>query len=141
VCRHHAYVYATLIVFFFNDTATTEIYTEKIVGSVRCVEEAATGTTAAMTRGDASQYVLRELQIDKAHEIATGKDVLVAMIDSEIDSKHPDLGGTVSKSFDALGSTEGLHGHGTAIAGIIAGHARLTGAAHLFDPETQKAIG
>src|SRR5665254_16841 len=24
-------------VFFFNDTATTEIYTRKIVGSVRCV--------------------------------------------------------------------------------------------------------
>ncbi len=23
--------------FFFNDTATTEIYTRKIVGSVRCV--------------------------------------------------------------------------------------------------------
>eukprot|EP01015_Nassula_variabilis_P022038 TRINITY_DN399_c0_g1_i3.p2 TRINITY_DN399_c0_g1~~TRINITY_DN399_c0_g1_i3.p2 ORF type:complete len:150 (+),score=61.35 TRINITY_DN399_c0_g1_i3:3-452(+) len=27
------------IVFFFNDTATTEIYTEQIVGSVRCVQE------------------------------------------------------------------------------------------------------
>ncbi len=24
-------------VFFFNDTATTEIYTETIVGSVRCI--------------------------------------------------------------------------------------------------------
>eukprot|EP01016_Furgasonia_blochmanni_P047145 TRINITY_DN68_c0_g1_i5.p2 TRINITY_DN68_c0_g1~~TRINITY_DN68_c0_g1_i5.p2 ORF type:complete len:117 (-),score=2.93 TRINITY_DN68_c0_g1_i5:228-578(-) len=28
--------------FFFNDTATTEIYTEQIVGSVRCVQETAT---------------------------------------------------------------------------------------------------
>jgi len=26
-----------LLDFFFNDTATTEIYTRKIVGSVRCV--------------------------------------------------------------------------------------------------------
>eukprot|EP00831_Metopus_contortus_P003328 TRINITY_DN11232_c0_g1_i4.p3 TRINITY_DN11232_c0_g1~~TRINITY_DN11232_c0_g1_i4.p3 ORF type:complete len:105 (+),score=14.47 TRINITY_DN11232_c0_g1_i4:45-359(+) len=26
-------------VFFFNDTATTEIYTRSIVGSVRCVQE------------------------------------------------------------------------------------------------------
>ena len=25
------------VLFFFNDTATTEIYTESIVGSVRCV--------------------------------------------------------------------------------------------------------
>jgi len=30
--------------FFFNDTATTEIYTEEIVGSVRCGEE--TGLSA-----------------------------------------------------------------------------------------------
>eukprot|EP01015_Nassula_variabilis_P025734 TRINITY_DN504_c0_g3_i5.p1 TRINITY_DN504_c0_g3~~TRINITY_DN504_c0_g3_i5.p1 ORF type:complete len:151 (+),score=25.91 TRINITY_DN504_c0_g3_i5:1-453(+) len=28
-----------IYVFFFNDTATTEIYTEQIVGSVRCVQE------------------------------------------------------------------------------------------------------
>eukprot|EP00831_Metopus_contortus_P030868 TRINITY_DN2525_c0_g1_i2.p6 TRINITY_DN2525_c0_g1~~TRINITY_DN2525_c0_g1_i2.p6 ORF type:complete len:108 (+),score=23.89 TRINITY_DN2525_c0_g1_i2:3-326(+) len=27
--------------FFFNDTATTEIYTRSIVGSVRCVQETA----------------------------------------------------------------------------------------------------
>eukprot|EP01015_Nassula_variabilis_P020232 TRINITY_DN3491_c0_g1_i6.p2 TRINITY_DN3491_c0_g1~~TRINITY_DN3491_c0_g1_i6.p2 ORF type:complete len:109 (-),score=46.02 TRINITY_DN3491_c0_g1_i6:147-473(-) len=27
------------MIFFFNDTATTEIYTEQIVGSVRCVQE------------------------------------------------------------------------------------------------------
>eukprot|EP01016_Furgasonia_blochmanni_P012482 TRINITY_DN1617_c0_g1_i12.p1 TRINITY_DN1617_c0_g1~~TRINITY_DN1617_c0_g1_i12.p1 ORF type:complete len:130 (-),score=2.77 TRINITY_DN1617_c0_g1_i12:68-457(-) len=31
----------SLDVFFFNDTATTEIYTEQIVGSVRCVQETA----------------------------------------------------------------------------------------------------
>eukprot|EP00825_Cyclidium_porcatum_P001869 TRINITY_DN1086_c0_g1_i12.p3 TRINITY_DN1086_c0_g1~~TRINITY_DN1086_c0_g1_i12.p3 ORF type:complete len:146 (-),score=55.82 TRINITY_DN1086_c0_g1_i12:715-1152(-) len=29
----------TMIFFFFNDTATTEIYTLHIVGSVRCVQE------------------------------------------------------------------------------------------------------
>ena len=33
-------------VFFFNDTATTEIYTRSLVGSVRCVEE-----TGAKRRG------------------------------------------------------------------------------------------
>ena len=26
-----------VVVFFFNDTATTEIYTRSLVGSVRCV--------------------------------------------------------------------------------------------------------
>eukprot|EP00831_Metopus_contortus_P014454 TRINITY_DN15984_c0_g2_i1.p2 TRINITY_DN15984_c0_g2~~TRINITY_DN15984_c0_g2_i1.p2 ORF type:complete len:100 (+),score=33.04 TRINITY_DN15984_c0_g2_i1:89-388(+) len=29
--------------FFFNDTATTEIYTRSIVGSVRCVQETVPG--------------------------------------------------------------------------------------------------
>eukprot|EP00831_Metopus_contortus_P004387 TRINITY_DN11620_c0_g1_i2.p2 TRINITY_DN11620_c0_g1~~TRINITY_DN11620_c0_g1_i2.p2 ORF type:complete len:120 (-),score=19.36 TRINITY_DN11620_c0_g1_i2:147-506(-) len=33
---HFCYV---LFFFFFNDTATTEIYTRSIVGSVRCVQE------------------------------------------------------------------------------------------------------
>eukprot|EP00831_Metopus_contortus_P029401 TRINITY_DN24191_c0_g1_i5.p2 TRINITY_DN24191_c0_g1~~TRINITY_DN24191_c0_g1_i5.p2 ORF type:complete len:103 (-),score=22.51 TRINITY_DN24191_c0_g1_i5:440-748(-) len=28
-----------MVFFFFNDTATTEIYTRSIVGSVRCVQE------------------------------------------------------------------------------------------------------
>ena len=30
-------IFGRLIFFFFNDTATTEIYTRSIVGSVRCV--------------------------------------------------------------------------------------------------------
>jgi len=55
--------------------------------------------------------------------------VLVAVIDSGIDVTHPALTGVVEKSYDALNSNEGPHSHGTSIAGIIAGHARLTGAA------------
>ena len=61
--------------------------------------------------------------------LARGDNVLVAVIDSGIDPNHPALTGVVEKSFDALDSSEGPHSHGTAIAGIIAGHARLTGAA------------
>mgnify|MGYP007068769747 CR=1 FL=1 len=32
-----SYLLVVLVFFFFNDKATTEIYTELIVGSVRCV--------------------------------------------------------------------------------------------------------
>ncbi len=123
---------------------------ENIVASVQpnyyfTLQDAA----VAVTRGDPSQYVLRELQIDKAHEIATGKDVLVAMIDSEIDSKHPDLGGTVTKSFDALGGGETPHLHGTEMAGAIGAHGKLLGiapdarilAAHAFDDTAGIAKG
>jgi subtilisin family serine protease len=105
--------------------------------------------TPALSRGDASQYVLRELRIGKAHQIATGKDVLVAVIDSEIDSKHPDLGGTVTKNFDALGGSEAPHLHGTEMAGAIGAHGKLLGiapdvqilAAHAFDDTAGIAKG
>jgi subtilisin family serine protease len=92
-------------------------------------------------QGDAAQYVLAELQIDKTHQIATGKDVPVAVIDSQIDAKHPDLDGTIVKSFDALGGDAAPHLHGTEIAGAIAAHGKLIGiasgaqvlAVHAFD--------
>jgi hypothetical protein len=105
--------------------------------------------TPALARGDASQYVLRELQIGKAHQIATGKDVLVAVIDSEIDRKHPDLGSTVTKNFDALGGSEAPRLHGTEMAGAIGAHGKLLGiapdvqilAAHAFDDTAGIAKG
>jgi hypothetical protein len=85
--------------------------------------------TPAATQGDASQYVLDKLHIKQAHQIATGKGILVAVIDSEIDAKHPDLDGTITKSFDALGGEETPDQHGTAMAGAIAAHGKLLGIA------------
>jgi hypothetical protein len=87
--------------------------------------QAAPGAPAA----DSAQYALAKLRLDEAHGLARGDKMLVAVIDSGIDVNHPALTGVIEKSFDALDSLEGPHGHGTAIAGIIAGHARLTGAA------------
>ena len=51
------------------------------------------------------------------------------MINSGIDIKHPELAGSIVASFDALGSKEGPHFHGTGIAGVIVAHARLMGSA------------
>ena len=51
------------------------------------------------------------------------------MIDSGIDVKHPELANSIADSFDALGSKEGPHVHGTGVAGAIAAHARLMGSA------------
>ena len=55
------------------------------------------------------------------------------MIDSGIDAKHPEFANSIADSFDALGSKEGPHVHGTGVAGAIAAHARLMGSA----PEAQ----
>ena len=85
--------------------------------------------TAGGTQGDPAQYVLGKLQIDQAHQIATGKDVPVAVIDSDIDVAHPDLGGTTVKSFNALGGDVKPQQHGTAMAGAIVSHGKLEGIA------------
>jgi hypothetical protein len=84
---------------------------------------------AVPAAGDPAQYVLGKLRLSEAHALATGDKVLVAVIDSGIDLGHPELQGKVAGSFDALGKTEKPHAHGTAIAGAIAAHARLLGAA------------
>eukprot|EP00831_Metopus_contortus_P018426 TRINITY_DN17861_c0_g1_i2.p1 TRINITY_DN17861_c0_g1~~TRINITY_DN17861_c0_g1_i2.p1 ORF type:complete len:109 (+),score=34.35 TRINITY_DN17861_c0_g1_i2:31-357(+) len=49
-----------LLFFFFNDTATTEIYTRSIVGSVRCVQE--TGTWE-IPEGEEIEDVPEKLQV------------------------------------------------------------------------------
>jgi subtilisin family serine protease len=85
--------------------------------------------TTGGTQGDPAQYVLSKLQVDQAHQIATGKDVPVAVIDSEIDVAHPDINGTTVKSFDALGGDGKPQQHGTAMAGAIISHGKLEGIA------------
>lgn len=84
---------------------------------------------AGQAEGDPAQYALAKLRLPEAHTLAHGANVLVAVIDSGIDTRHPELANSVADSFDALGSSEGPHVHGTGIAGVIASHARLMGAA------------
>jgi hypothetical protein len=88
-----------------------------------------TAPAAPAAHGEAAQYVLAKLQIGEAHQVATGKNILVAVIDSQIDAKHPDLDGTIAKSLDELGGAENPPQHGTAIAGAIAAHGKLLGIA------------
>lgn len=84
---------------------------------------------AAAEKGAPEQYALEKLQLRQAHALSTGEGVRVAVIDSGIDAAHPELSGVVESAFDALGGGEAAHAHGTGIAGIIAAHGRLTGAA------------
>ena len=84
---------------------------------------------AVPTEGDPAQYALAKLRLPKAHTLARGANVTVAVIDSGIDVKHPEFAGAIAASFDALGSKEGSRVHGTGVAGAIASHARLMGSA------------
>jgi subtilisin family serine protease len=81
------------------------------------------------SEGDPAQYAVAKLRLPQAHQLAHGMNVTIAVIDSGIDTRHPELANTISDSFDALGSKEGPHVHGTGIAGAIAAHGRLMGSA------------
>ena len=82
-----------------------------------------------LTEGDPAQYAVAQLRLPQAHTLARGMNVTIAVIDSGIDVKHPELANSIADSFDALGSKEGPHVHGTGIAGAIVAHARLMGSA------------
>jgi subtilisin family serine protease len=81
------------------------------------------------SKGDPAQYMVGKFELDKVHQIATGKGVVVAVIDSEVDQKHTELKGAVSEELDTLSVKEPPHSHGTAMAGAIGSRDRLVGVA------------
>ena len=99
--------------------------------------------------GEPAQYALAKLHLPQAHALAKGDDVRVAVIDSAIDAQNAELVGSIAASFDALTAPMAPHKHGTAIAGLIAAHGRLMGAApqakllavRAFDPNDNGAQG
>jgi hypothetical protein len=105
-------------------------------------------TLAARTKsGELGQYVVNKLRLGEVHRVATGSNVLVAVIDSEIDSKHPDLAGAFVERFDAVGRPDKPHAHGTGMTGAIAAHRQLMGIApaakilaiHAFSPDAAES--
>ena len=79
---------------------------------------------------DTRQFSLDRMNVAAAHRLATGDNVLVAVIDTAIDVSHPELKGVVVESFDAVGKDPPLPlGHGTAMAGVIASSQHLKGVA------------
>lgn len=58
----------------------------------------------------------------RAHRLSTGRDVAVALVDTGVDTGHPDLAGRVAEARDlaAPGTAFDADRHGTEVAGIIA---------------------
>jgi subtilisin family serine protease len=93
------------------------------------VQTPAPAVQSQAATASSGQYVVNKLHLLEAHRITSGDDVLVAVIDSKIDTKHPDLTGVVADEYDVVGSPAIAHSHGTAMAGAIAARSKLTGVA------------
>jgi subtilisin family serine protease len=96
---------------------------------VHTLQQSEVAQTVAISRAEVAQYAVGKLQLAKAHGVVRGTGVRIAVIDSGVDTSHPELAGAIAATFDALGTDEKPHAHGTAVAGLIAAHAKLTGAA------------
>lgn len=92
------------------------------------------GPGAGMPRRDGvrdASWHLATLRLTEAHSLSRGDGVVVAVIDSGVDASHPDLEGNVIAGADAFdGAGDGRidnHGHGTAVASVIAGRGHGAG--------------
>jgi subtilisin family serine protease len=68
------------------------------------------------------QSAATAMEVESAHELATGRGVSIAIIDSAVDADHPDLRGRVRVARNLVAEHRLARGgeiHGTAIAGII----------------------
>jgi subtilisin family serine protease len=84
---------------------------------------------AQPANSDPTLYAAVKLRLSEAHGLAKGNNILVAVIDSGVDIKHPDFQGGIAGSFDALNSPEPPHTHGTGTAGAIGARFRQMGVA------------
>jgi hypothetical protein len=75
------------------------------------------------------QYIVGKWRLTDVHRVVTGKNVQVAMIDSEVDQRHPDLAGAIADRLEPIGLEFKPQPHGTGMAGAMASHRRLVGVA------------
>lgn len=90
---------------------------------------AAAASEQPLPPGDPGQYVIEKLKLAEAHQQARGRNVAIAVIDSDVDARHPDMHGAVTERFDPSGTPAKPHLHGTGMAGAILARYRLRGIA------------
>ena len=100
--------------------------------NLKLAQNAPAGNVASagtLPAGDPAQYAIEKLHLVAAHRLATGRNVSIAVVDSEIDGGNPDLRGAIKENYDATGTAGSPQAHGTNMAGAIAARGHLLGVA------------
>jgi len=72
----------------------------------------------------AAQPAAQQWHLAELHKLATGRGVRIAVVDSGVETRHPDLAGQIALSENFVDDKPlPAEGHGTAVAGIIAARA------------------
>ncbi len=84
----------------------------------------ATDVTTGTDTYRSQQWDFTKIRVADAWKKSTGASVTVAVLDTGVDAKHPDLAGNLLAGYDAIANTAGVttdgNGHGTHVAGTIA---------------------
>ncbi len=76
------------------------------------------------------QYALQKLRIPQTHELATGRNVRIAVIDSGVDTTHTEFTKSSLESYNAARNSRSVaHTHGTSVVGVIGATGDLIGIA------------
>jgi subtilisin family serine protease len=70
------------------------------------------------------QPAARAWRLAELHRASTGRQVMVAVVDSGVDASHPDLAGQLARRENFVDTVpDAAESHGTAVAGIVAARA------------------
>jgi subtilisin family serine protease len=110
------------------DTLIAKLGADPSVESVQAMNVFDTLSTAYDDPYADLQPALLTLEIEEAHRLATGRGITVAVIDTWVDSNHPDFEGRITESRDFVGRNLDNNGngddiHGTGVTGVIASSA------------------
>ncbi|MEU9733310.1 type VII secretion-associated serine protease mycosin [Streptomyces sp. NPDC048002] len=109
-------------------TTTRTVRRTGLIGVLLAAALALVPSTAAHADGiRAQQWGLEAMHTAEAWQTTKGEGITVAVLDTGVDDEHPDLDGNVLPGKDMVGfgaerGDPAWAGHGTAMAGIIAGH-------------------
>ncbi|MDJ0712469.1 MAG: S8 family serine peptidase, partial [Woeseiaceae bacterium] len=86
-----------------------------------------TQTTVATAYDDTyadMQHSLNAIELATAHQVSRGKNVRIAIVDSDVDAQHEDFGRALRRSrFVDLSNRQSDRRHGTAVASVIGARA------------------